>query len=181
MVGFLFQYHREIYSVRSSRFRSFLFDRLLIRKPNNWWGNAKYDETTGPVIPAITCCENVYARPLACAIWTRKQHENSRSCKRRQVHLSPLFEIKKQTCPLAYKTENGMLESPILKLWTVLKSVEPLSTNGNHNVAYKVVITMLIGPLDEGTYCARPTFTHLGMWRKMYDFHCLTSQPANVF
>ena len=43
----------------------------------------------------------------------------------------------------------------------------------------KVIITMMIGPLDDYTYCARSAFTHLGLWPKLYDYsmhHFTTSQ-----
>ena len=33
----------------------------------------------------------------------------------------------------------------------------------------KVITTMVIGPLDDHTYCVRSTFTHLGLCRKLYD------------
>ena len=34
----------------------------------------------------------------------------------------------------------------------------------------KVITAMVIGPLDDHTYCAaRSAFTHLGLWRKMDD------------
>ena len=38
---------------------------------------------------------------------------------------------------------------------------------------------MVIGPLDGHTFCARSAFTHLGLWRKLYDcslHHFTTSQ-----
>ena len=35
--------------------------------------------------------------------------------------------------------------------------------------AYKVITTMVIGPLDDRTYCARSAFTHLVLWRKLYN------------
>ena len=31
----------------------------------------------------------------------------------------------------------------------------------------KVITTMVTGPLDDRTYCARSVFTHLGLWQKM--------------
>ena len=47
----------------------------------------------------------------------------------------------------------------------------------------KVNTTMVIGPLDDHTYCARPVFTHLGgggFHENCMIYHCITSQPANV-
>ena len=41
---------------------------------------------------------------------------------------------------------------------------------------------MVIGPLDDRTYCARSAFTRLGLWRKLYTIvYCIISKPANVF
>ena len=33
----------------------------------------------------------------------------------------------------------------------------------------KVIITMVIKPLDDPTYCTRSAFTQLGVWRKLID------------
>ena len=35
---------------------------------------------------------------------------------------------------------------------------------------YKVITTMVIGPLDDHTYCTRSALTYLGLWRKLYDW-----------
>ena len=35
----------------------------------------------------------------------------------------------------------------------------------------KVITTMMIGPLDDHTYCTRSAFTHLELWRMLY--YCL--------
>ena len=43
----------------------------------------------------------------------------------------------------------------------------------------KVITTMVIGPLDDQTYCARSASTHLGLWQKLNDcslHHFTTSQ-----
>ena len=32
-----------------------------------------------------------------------------------------------------------------------------------------VIAAMVIKPLDDCTYCVRDSFTHLGLWRKLYD------------
>ena len=34
---------------------------------------------------------------------------------------------------------------------------------------HKVIARMVIGLLDDHTYCARCAFTHLGLWRNMYN------------
>ena len=33
----------------------------------------------------------------------------------------------------------------------------------------KIITTMVIGPLDDHIYCVRSAFTHLRLWRKLYD------------
>ena len=40
---------------------------------------------------------------------------------------------------------------------------------------------MMIRPLDDRISCVRSAFTHLGLWRKLYDRSRRTSQSANVF
>ena len=43
----------------------------------------------------------------------------------------------------------------------------------------KVITTIVIGPLEDHTYCARSVFNHLWLWRKLYDcslHHLKTSQ-----
>ena len=49
--------------------------------------------------------------------------------------LSPIFGVKKPKCLIAYHTENNALESVFPKQTTNSKSVEPLSRNGNQNMA----------------------------------------------
>ena len=44
---------------------------------------------------------------------------------------------------------------------------------------YKVITTVVIGLLDDHTYCALSAFTHLRIWQKRYDcslHHFTTSQ-----
>ena len=51
-------------------------------------------------------------------------------------------------------------------------SVSRLDSRPTTNVQakeYKVITIMVIGPLDDCTYCARSAFTHLGLWQKMYE------------
>ena len=47
----------------------------------------------------------------------------------------------------------------------------------------KFVATMAIRPLNDHTYCARAAFTHLGLWRKLYDYslhHLTVSRYLNM-
>ena len=46
-------------------------------------------------------------------------------------------------------------------------------------ISKQVMTTMVIGPLDDHTYCVRAAFTHLWLWRKQYEclsLHFTTSQ-----
>ena len=52
-----------------------------------------------------------------------------------------------------------------------------VSCNKSIDVWYRVnIITMVIRPLDDRTYCARSAVTHLGLWRKPYvcSWHHIT-------
>ena len=49
----------------------------------------------------------------------------------------------------------------------------------NNSYVYKGIITTVIGPLDDRTYCGQSSFTHLELWRKLYNcslHHFTTSQ-----
>ena len=79
------------------------------RKPPNWWGSAKRDAShPRPTVVyntafVFTCSENVSARPC---IYSHMRFERNNNTKisiyatrwRRQVHLSPIFGVKKQKC-----------------------------------------------------------------------------------
>ena len=47
-------------------------------------------------------------------------------------------------------------------------------------MTYKVITTIVIGPLDDRTYGGRSAFTHLGFGESCTIVHCITSQPANI-
>ena len=65
---------------------------------------------------------------------------------------------------------------------TVLELWVEICSNGRQTITTRclnnaVITTMVIGPLNGGTYCARSAFIHLGLWRKLLDcsLHYLTT------
>ena len=63
---------------------------------------------------------------------------------------------------------DGLVDLFVSRVWVKYGTVEN-----------KVITTMAIEPLDDHRYCARSVFTHLGLWRKLYDcslHHSTTSQ-----
>ena len=91
-------------------------------------------ERLSSVVLAVTCSENVYARPCIYSLMRLERDDNTTIAiyvidRRPQVHSSPVFGVKKQKC-----------------------------------IMNKVITTVVIRLLDDHTYCAQFAYTNLGLW-----------------
>ena len=79
-------------------------------------------------------------------------------------------------CCLGVKTGIGGTKwyrlkcQPHIHIWLLYTTNIPNAPFGHKPLTKdKVITTMVIGPFDDHTYCARSVFTHLGLWWKLYD------------
>ena len=177
-----------------AQFRVRLGNERLARKPTNLWRGEGVRETRyystywTTLVPFrqnfTTYSKQIYA-PLNPSVRSCQHFGNRfRGCREIAIQIRLMTE---------YRYNNHDLRSTGSSLfhedghahpygrWFFKKSI----AQGVFEESIKVITTMVIGPLDDRTYCARSAFTHLGIWQKLYDcslHHFSTSQciPKSV-